>query len=69
MVNLASRLCDEALGGQILIAEAVYAEVEELAEVERIGELSLKGFPKPVPVLQVAGLKKAISNLANQSSA
>ncbi len=68
VVNLASRLCDEALGGQILIAEAVYAEVEELAEVERIGELSLKGFPKPVPVLQVAGLRKAISNLANQSS-
>lgn len=68
VVNLASRLCDEAAGGQILIAEAVYAEVEELAEVERIGELSLKGFPKPVPVLQVAGLRKAISNLANQSS-
>jgi class 3 adenylate cyclase len=69
VVNLASRLCDEALSGQILIAEAVYAEVEELAEVERIGELSLKGFPRPVPVLQVAGLKKAISNLANRSSA
>ena len=69
VVNLASRLCDEARSGQILIAEAVYAEIEELAEVERVEDLSLKGFPKPVPVLKVAGLKKAISNLANQSSA
>ena len=68
VVNLASRLCDEAQSGQILVAEAVYAEVEELAEVKRIGELSLKGFPKPVPVLQVVGLKKGASNLANQSS-
>jgi class 3 adenylate cyclase len=56
VANLASRLCDEARSGQILISEAVYAKVEELAEVEPIGELSLKGFPKPVPVLQVVGL-------------
>ena len=34
-MNLASRLCDGALSGQILIAEAVYAEAEELAEVGR----------------------------------
>ena len=57
VANLASHLCDEARGGQILITEAVRAAVEELAEAERIGELSLKGFPKPVPVLQVVGLK------------
>ncbi len=68
VVNLASRLCDEALSGQILISESAYAEVEELAEVEPIGDLSLKGFPKPLPVLQVVGLKKGPSNLANQSS-
>jgi class 3 adenylate cyclase len=68
VVNLASRLCDEALSGQILISEAVYAEAEELAEVERMRELSLKGFPKPLPVLRVAGLKKGASNLDNHSS-
>ncbi len=65
VANLASRLCDKARSGQILITEAVYAEVEELAEVERIGELPLKGFPKPVPVLQVVSVKEETSNLAD----
>ena len=65
VVNLASRLCDEALSGQILVSESAYAEVEELAEVEPIGELSLKGFPKPLPVVQVVRLKKETSNLVN----
>jgi class 3 adenylate cyclase len=65
VANLASRLCDEARSGQILITEAVYAKVDELAEVECTGELSLKGFPKPVPVLQVIGVKKGTSNLAD----
>ena len=62
VANLASRLCDEARSGQILISEVVYAKVEELAEVEPVGELSLKGFPKPVPVLQVVGLKQVTSD-------
>ena len=64
VANLASRLCDKALSGQILITEAVSAKVEGLAEVESSGELSLKGFPKPVPVLQVVGIKEDTSYLA-----
>jgi class 3 adenylate cyclase len=64
VANLASRLCDKALSGQILITEAVSAKVEGLAEVESSGELSLKGFPKPVPVLQVVGVKEETSYLA-----
>ena len=63
VANLASRLCDKALSGQILITEAVSAKVEGLAEVESSGELSLKGFPKPVPVLQVVGVKEETSYL------
>jgi hypothetical protein len=35
--------------------------LQELAEVERIAALSLKGFPKPVAVLQVVGLKERTS--------
>ncbi len=69
VANLASRLCDEATHGQILISESVLAEVDDLVEVKSLGERSLKGFPKPVPVLQVVRLKEAISNQANQSSA
>jgi class 3 adenylate cyclase len=69
VANLASRLCDEARSGQILITEAVYAKVEEFAEVEPVGELSLKGFPKPVPVLQVLGLNQVTSGLLNRGTA
>ena len=57
VANLASRLCDKAKSGQILIAESVYAKIEGLAEVKRIGDVSLKGFLKPVPVLEVVALK------------
>jgi class 3 adenylate cyclase len=53
VANLASRLCDEAESGQILIAEAVYAEVEEFVDVKCVGELSLKGIPNPVSVFEV----------------
>jgi len=58
VTNLASRLCDEAQGGQILISQRVYAMVEELVEAEPTGELPLKGFGKPVPTFNVVGLKR-----------
>lgn len=58
VANLASRLCDKARNGQVLIAESVYAKIDHFAEVERIGDVSLKGFLKPVPVLEVVALKK-----------
>jgi len=58
VTNLASRLCDEAQGGQILISQRVYAMVEELVEAEPAGELPLKGFRKPVPTFNVVGLKE-----------
>jgi adenylate cyclase len=58
VTNLASRLCDAAQGGQILIGQRVYAAVEELVEAEPAGELSLKGFHKPVPTFNVVGLKE-----------
>ncbi len=57
VLNLASRLCDEAEAGQILVTQRVYAEVEEMAEAKPIGELTLKGFLKPVPAFNVTGLK------------
>jgi class 3 adenylate cyclase len=55
--NLASRLCDAAQGGQILISQRVFAAVEDLAEVESIGDLTLKGLRNPVLAFNVAGLK------------
>jgi len=65
VVNLASRLCDKAQSGQVLIAESVSAKIDALAEVRRIGDLSLKGFLKPVAVLEVMALKDEPSNMPN----
>lgn len=48
IVNLASRLCDEAPGGQILMSQRVASVVEPMADLERVGALSLKGFSRPV---------------------
>ena len=57
VTNLASRLCAEAKPGQILIARKVYAAVEELVEAEPVGELSLKGFSRPIPTYDVTAVR------------
>jgi class 3 adenylate cyclase len=60
VTNLAARLCAEALGGQILISQRVYASVEHLVEAEPVpGELLLKGFVKPVQAYNVQRLKES----------
>ena len=55
--NLASRLCGDATAGQILVSQKVFGFVEELVAAEPVGELSLKGFHKPVPAFNVTGLR------------
>jgi class 3 adenylate cyclase/CheY-like chemotaxis protein len=57
VTNLASRLADEAGGGQILVAQRLYAEVEELVEAEPAGEYTLKGFSRPVAAFNVLRLR------------
>ena len=57
VMNLASRLCDEATAGQILMSARALASVEDLIEVEPVGELTLKGFAKPVTTFAIVGLK------------
>jgi class 3 adenylate cyclase len=56
--NLASRLCDAAQGGQILISQRVYTAVEDLVVVESLGDLALKGLRNPMPAFNVVGLKQ-----------
>ncbi|MBA2295970.1 MAG: response regulator [Actinobacteria bacterium] len=58
VTNLASRLADEATGGQILIAQRLYAEVEDDVEAEPIGDVTLKGFPRPVAAFSVVALRQ-----------
>lgn len=56
VINLAARLCDEAADGQILVTRRAAAAVENLAETEPLGELSLKGLSRPVAVVNVRAL-------------
>ena len=60
VANLASRLCDQARNGQILVDAKVRAEVESLTELESVGELDLKGFRRPVKAFNVRGLREAL---------
>jgi class 3 adenylate cyclase len=57
VTNLAARLCGEAKPAQILVSQRLLAAVEGLLEVEPAGELTLKGFLRPVPAYTVVGVK------------
>jgi len=46
--NVASRLCDEAKPGQILISPRVFMAVENAVTVEPVGEFALKGIRRPI---------------------
>jgi adenylate cyclase len=51
--NVASRLCDEAKPGQILISPRVLTQVERDVNVERAGEFELKGIRRPIAAYNV----------------
>jgi hypothetical protein len=51
--NVASRLCDEAKPGQILISPRVLTKVENAVKVEPVGEFELKGIRRPLAAYNV----------------
>jgi GAF domain-containing protein len=51
--NVASRLCDEAKPGQILISPRVLVAVEKNVKVEPVGEFELKGIRRPLAAYNV----------------
>jgi class 3 adenylate cyclase/putative methionine-R-sulfoxide reductase with GAF domain len=51
--NVASRLCDEAKPGQILISPRVLMKVENAVRVEPVGEFELKGIRRPLAAYNV----------------
>ena len=51
--NLASRLCDEAKSGQILVSQRVASCLERELHLGHVGTLALKGFHRPVPIYEV----------------
>jgi class 3 adenylate cyclase len=57
--NVASRLCDEAKPGQILISPRVLMAVEKDITVEPVGEFALKGIRRPLTAYNVLAPKAA----------
>ena len=55
VTNLAARLCGEARPGQILVSQRAYGNVEQFVDAEPAGELTLKGFSKPMAAFSVKG--------------
>jgi adenylate cyclase len=51
--NVASRLCDEAKPGQILISPRVRQAIEKTVTVEPVGEFELKGIRRPMAAYNV----------------
>jgi class 3 adenylate cyclase len=68
VTNLAARLCSEAEGGEILVSQRARAALlagseAELPRLEAKGEISLKGFHRPLPVWRLVPSQGAQSQL------
>jgi adenylate cyclase len=59
VTNLASRLCGEASQDQILVTQRVHAATAEHVIGQSVGEMTLRGFTRPVQVYDVRGLDAA----------
>jgi class 3 adenylate cyclase/CheY-like chemotaxis protein len=57
VTNLAFRLCGEARPGQILLSRRALVTVEDLVETEFVGELTLKGFSRPISTFDLVKLR------------
>ena len=57
VVNLASRICAVAPGGQILVTNRVHAAVEDRVYANALGDVEFKGLSRPVPTFEVGSLR------------
>jgi GAF domain-containing protein len=57
VVILAQRLSAEAKAGQILVSQRVQAALETDAETTSVGDLTLKGFTRPIPAFAAESVK------------
>ena len=60
VVILASRMSSQAGPNQILLSQRAHAMVEEIVEVEPVGDLVLKGIAQPVPAVNVLAVKPGV---------
>jgi class 3 adenylate cyclase/HAMP domain-containing protein len=69
VTNLASRLCDEAKAGQIVVARRVYGMVENFVEARPIDDLHLKGFNHPVLAMEILRWREDVDNVVDAAAA
>src|SRR5215475_4814684 len=53
VANVASRLCDQASPGQILVSRRVLKAVEDIVAVARMGDFAIKGIRRPMVAYNV----------------
>ena len=55
VTNMASRLCDLAEPGNVLVSQRVFAELADAALADDLGEVALHGFKRPVRAYRLLG--------------
>jgi adenylate cyclase len=69
VTNLASRLCDEAKAGQVVVSRRVYGMVEPWVDAVPIDDLHLKGFNHPVLAMEILRWREEAENVIDASAA
>ncbi|OAF06855.1 adenylate/guanylate cyclase domain-containing protein [Bradyrhizobium neotropicale] len=69
VTNLASRLCDEAKAGQIVVSRRVFGMVEPWVEARALDDLQLKGFNHPVLAMEILSWREEVENVVDASAA
>ena len=59
VTNLATRLCAEAKGGEILTNQKTLARIENEFEAEALGTRSLRGFAHPIDLFRILSSKSS----------
>lgn len=59
VTNMAARLCSEAARGQVLATQRVFSAVEGIVVGADVGELTLRGFTRPVRAYDLRGIDQA----------
>ncbi len=69
VTNLASRLCDEAKAGQIVVSRRVFGMVEPWVEASPLDDLVLKGFNHPVLAMEIKSWREEVDNVVEAGAA
>jgi class 3 adenylate cyclase len=57
VINLAARLCGDAKDGQILVTGRLATAIEDIVEMEDLGEREVRGMSRPISVRNLVALK------------